>query len=440
MKVMVIGGGGREHALLWKIAQSEQVTQLYCAPGNAGTARLGRNIPLDPTDIARLREVACQEKIDLTVVGPEQPLALGIVDEFRKAGLNIFGPTRAAAELESSKVFAKEVIRLAGVPTPPYFIASTYSEAEEYIMDSQDPLVIKAEGLAAGKGSIVCSSREEALMAARSLMVDKVLGGAGKRIVIEKRIYGEEVSFICLTDGEHLVPLATSQDHKPIFDGDRGPNTGGMGAYSPTPIVDEAMQNQILEGIARPIVQTMARMGRPYQGALYLGLMIDREGPKVLEFNARFGDPETQPLMMRLDTDIVPLLLATITGGLKGEEVSWKSQSSVCVVMASQGYPGPYEKGKRISGLEAAGSLEGIQIFHAGTLNQGDQVLTNGGRVLGVTSLGDDIAQAVERAYQAVRRINWDGVYYRSDIGYRALKRQLTQQGRVKSGDSPSIE
>jgi phosphoribosylamine--glycine ligase len=422
MKVMVIGEGGREHALAWKIAQSPLVTQVYSAPGNAGTASLGQNIPLKTTDLTGLKKFALQEKIDLTVVGPELPLAMGIVDEFQESGLMIVGPTKKAAEIESSKVFAKEILHKANIPTAPYTVVESFSEAKDYIYHSKESLVVKADGLAAGKGAIVCSSKEEAIAAAKSLMVDKIFGEAGNRLVIERRLWGEEASFICLTDGEHVLPLATSQDHKPIFDGDRGPNTGGMGAYSPTPIITPGMYDQIIETIAQPTIKTMAQLGRPYQGVLYIGLMIDQEGPKVLEYNARFGDPETQPLLMRLQSDLIPILVATVTGKLRDYQIMWSKQHSVCVVMAARGYPGAYAKGKEITGLEAAKAGGNIQIFHAGTILKEGRVFTNGGRVLGVTSLGEDIAQAIARAYEGVKKISWDGLYYRTDIGHRALR------------------
>ena len=423
MKVMVIGEGGREHALAWKIARSPLVTRVYCAPGNAGTALLGQNIPLKATNLETLKEFALKEGIDLTVVGPELPLAMGIVDEFQEVGLKVFGPNRKTTELESSKVFAKEVMTTGRIPTAPYKVINTFNEAIEYIEQAEQALVVKADGLAGGKGVIVCSSKAEAIAAAKSLMVDKIFADAGNRLVIEERLWGEEVSFLCLTDGEDILPLATSQDHKQIFDGDQGPNTGGMGAYSPAPVVTPAMFDRIVEEIAKPTIKTMAQLGRSYQGVLYIGLMIDQEGPKVLEYNARFGDPETQPLMLRLESDLVPLLKATITGQLKDCQIHWKPQASVCVVMAAQGYPGPYEKGKEITGIETAEALEDIEIFHAGTITKEGKIFTNGGRVLGVTSLGGDIAQAIERAYEGVKKIFWDGAYYRADIGQKALNR-----------------
>ena len=423
MKVMVIGEGGREHALAWKIARSPLVTRVYCAPGNAGTALLGQNIPLKATNLETLKEFALKEGIDLTVVGPELPLAMGIVDEFQEVGLKVFGPNRKTTELESSKVFAKEVMTAGRIPTAPYKVINTFNEAIEYIEQAEQALVVKADGLAGGKGVIVCSSKAEAIAAAKSLMVDKIFADAGNRLVIEERLWGEEVSFLCLTDGEDILPLATSQDHKQIFDGDQGPNTGGMGAYSPAPVVTPAMFDRIVEEIAEPTIKTMAQLGRSYQGVLYIGLMIDQEGPKVLEYNARFGDPETQPLMLRLESDLVPLLKATITGQLKDCQIHWKPQASVCVVMAAQGYPGPYEKGKEITGIETAEALEDIEIFHAGTITKEGKIFTNGGRVLGVTSLGGDIAQAIERAYEGVKKIFWDGAYYRADIGQKALNR-----------------
>ena len=423
MKVMVIGEGGREHALAWKIARSPLVTRVYCAPGNAGTALLGQNIPLKATNLEALKEFALKEGIDLTVVGPELPLAMGIVDEFQEVGLRVFGPNRKTTELESSKVFAKEVMTAGRIPNAPYKVINTFNEAIEYMEQAEQALVVKADGLAGGKGVIVCSSKAEAIAAAKSLMVDKIFADAGNRLVIEERLWGEEVSFLCLTDGEDILPLATSQDHKQIFDGDQGPNTGGMGAYSPAPVVTPAMFDRIVEEIAEPTIKTMAQLGRSYQGVLYIGLMIDQEGPKVLEYNARFGDPETQPLMLRLESDLVPLLKATITGQLKDCQIHWKPQASVCVVMAAQGYPGPYEKGKEITGIETAEALEDIEIFHGGTTMKEGKFFTNGGRVLGVTSLGRDISKAIARAYEGVKKISWNGTYYRTDIGQKALKR-----------------
>lgn len=424
MKVMVVGEGGREHALAWKIAQSPLVAKVYCAPGNAGTASVGQNIAIKTSNLAALKEFAQKEGIDLTVVGPELPLAMGIVDQFQAVGLSIFGPNKKAAELESSKVFAKEVMTKGGIPTAPYKIVNSFSEAVEYIEQAEQPLVVKADGLAAGKGAIVCLNKVEAIAAAKSLMIDKIFAEAGSRLVIEERLWGEEVSFLCFTDGEHILPLATAQDHKSIFDGDQGPNTGGMGAYSPAPLVTPAIFNRIVEEIAKPTVKTMAQLDRPYRGVLYLGLIVDQGGPKVLEYNARFGDPETQPFMMRLESDLVTILEATITGKLKDCQIHWKPQASVCVVMAAQGYPGPYEKGKEISGIETAETLGNIKVFHAGTIMKEGKIFTNAGRVLGVTSLGEDIAQAIVRAYEGVKMISWDGSYYRTDIGQKALRKE----------------
>lgn len=422
MKVLVIGSGGREHALVWKISKSPMVSRIFCAPGNAGISEQAKLIPLTINNLNGLLDFALREKIDLTVVGPEEPLTRGIVDLFETKGLSIFGPNKRAAEIEGSKAFAKEMMKKFQIPTASYEIFEDKDEAINYIRIKGTPLVVKADGLAAGKGVIVCKSEEEAILAINNIMVNRIFGDAGNKVVIEEFLYGEEASFLALTDGKYILPLASSQDHKPIFDDDKGPNTGGMGAYSPAPIVTPEIHERIIEDIIKPIIYGMSEVGRPYKGCLYAGLMIQEGKPKVLEFNARFGDPETQPILVRLKGDLIPLLLACIKGGVSNYEIEWDQRASVCVVMASKGYPGQYERGKVITGLEDIKSMKDIFVFHAGTAIKDDHIVTNGGRVLGVTGLGEDIKDAIERTYDAVRRISWEGVYYRIDIGKKALK------------------
>lgn len=423
MKVLVIGSGGREHALVWKISKSPMVSKIYCAPGNAGISRQAELVKLSSNDLDGILEFALREKIDLTVVGPEEPLTKGIVDLFESKGLTIFGPNKRAAEIEGSKVFAKEMMKKYHIPTASYEVFEDKDEAINYIRLKGVPIVVKAEGLAAGKGVIVCRKEEEAISAINHIMVDRVFGDAGNRIIIEECLYGEEASFLALTDGKSILPLASSQDHKPVFDDDKGPNTGGMGAYSPAPVITPEIHERVIEEILKPIIYGMSEEGRPYKGCLYAGLMIQDGRPKVLEFNARFGDPETQPILMRLKDDLVPLLFACIKGGISNYEIEWDERPSVCVVMASKGYPGQYEKGKVISGLDDVLSMKDIFVFHAGTAIKDDHIITNGGRVLGVTGLGKDIKDAIERTYEAVRRISWEGVHYRTDIGKKAIKR-----------------
>jgi len=421
MKVLVVGGGGREHALVWKIAQSPKVTMIYCAPGNAGISEQATVVPIKANDLKGLLEFALREKIDFTVVGPEDPLTQGIVDLFESKGLLIFGANKKAAEIEGSKAFAKEMMKKYHIPTAFYEIFDDRNEAIKYIRKQGAPIVVKADGLAAGKGVIVCKTIEEAIQSVDRIMVEKLFGEAGNRVVVEEYLIGEEASYIAFTDGKAILPMASSQDHKPIFDGDQGPNTGGMGAYSPAPVVTDEVNEKIIEKVLRPIIYGMGEEGRTYKGVLYAGLMIHEGHPKVLEFNARFGDPETQPVLMRMKGDIVPVLEACMKGTLSQQRIEWDRRPSVCVVMASKGYPGDYEKGKVIKGLEEVSRMEGVFVFHAGTALKGDQVLTNGGRVLGVTGLGEDIPRAIERAYQGVKKISWDGVHYRTDIGQKAL-------------------
>jgi phosphoribosylamine--glycine ligase len=422
MNVLVIGNGGREHALVWKLAQSPLVSQLYCAPGNAGTATQAVNVPIRADDLPALLRFAREHAMDFTVVGPERPLELGIVDLFRQAGLAIFGPTQQAACLETSKAFAKTIMTQYGIPTAPYRIFADPQEAEAYVAQHKLPLVVKANGLAAGKGVIVCKTRQQAQQAIAQIMRTKVFGDAGAQVVIEEFLHGEEVSFFALTDGVALLPLPACQDHKAINDADEGPNTGGMGAYAPVPGVDGALVERIMQEIMRPIVRAMAAEGRSYQGVLYAGLMLVEHRPWVVEFNARFGDPEAQVLMMLLDGDLLPLLRATTDGTLAHQACRWLDRAAVCVVMASRGYPEAYEHGKAIAGVDATTDLPGVAVFHAGTASREGRLVTSGGRVLGVTARAADLGQAIERTYQIVQRISWDGVHYRTDIGRKALR------------------
>ncbi len=423
MKVLVVGSGGREHALIWKLAQSPGVTALYAAPGNAGMAAQARLIDIPVTDISALADLAQRERIGLTVVGPELPLTLGIVDQFQQRGLFIFGATQRAAQLEGSKVFAKDLMKRYGIPTASFAAFTAAKDALQYLESVGTPIVVKADGLAAGKGVIVCQTESEARSAIFSIMEERIFGEAGSQLILEECLSGEEVSYLALTDGEAILPLASSQDHKRIFDGNQGPNTGGMGAYSPAPIVTPEMEAKILDQVIRPTISAMAADGRAYKGVLYAGLMIQDGQPRVLEFNARFGDPETQPLLMRMESDLLPLLLATIEGTLAKRSIQWREEAAVCVVMASGGYPDSYEKGKPIDGLDRVGRMKDAMAFHAGTALEEGKIVTWGGRVLGVTALGKGIKEAIDRAYQAVGQIHWEGVHYRKDIGYRALRR-----------------
>jgi phosphoribosylamine--glycine ligase len=421
MKVLVVGGGGREHALVWKIAQSPKVTKIYCAPGNAGISEQATVVSIKANDLNRLLEFAVKEKIDLTVVGPEDPLTQGIVDLFESKGLFIFGANRKAAEIEGSKAFAKEMMKKYHIPTAFYEIFDSQKGAVKYIQKQGAPIVVKADGLAAGKGVMVCNTVEEAIQSVNKIMAEKIFGEAGNRIIIEEYLVGEEASYIAFTDGKTILPMASSQDHKSIFDGDQGPNTGGMGAYSPAPVVTDEVHEKIIEKILRPIIYGLGEEGRTYKGVLYAGLMIHDGHPKVLEFNARFGDPETQPVLMRMKGDIIPILEACMKGTLSQHRIEWDSRPSVCVVMASKGYPGDYEKGKMIRGLKEISQMEDVFVFHAGTTIKDGEMVTNGGRVLGVTGLGEDIPRAIEKTYQAVKKISWDGAHYRTDIGQKAL-------------------
>jgi phosphoribosylamine---glycine ligase len=421
MKVLVVGNGGREHALVWKLAQSPLVSQLYCAPGNAGTAEQAENVPINADDILALLAFAREHTVDFTVVGPELPLALGIVDVFRAANLAIFGPTQQAAQLETSKAFAKALMRNYGIPTAPFRIFSDLRAAETFIDQHAMPIVIKADGLAAGKGAIVCQGRDSARHALDQIMRARVFGDAGAQVVVEDFLRGEEVSFFALTDGTSLLPLPVCQDHKTVYDHDEGPNTGGMGAYSPVPAVNAGLSARIMADIMRPIVRAMAAEGRPYQGVLYAGLMLVDRQPYVIEFNARFGDPEAQSLLVRLESDVLPLLQATTNRTLDRQGCRWREDAAVCVVMASRGYPEAYERGMPITGIEQATRSAGVTVFHAGTACRDGHLVTNGGRVLGVTAEAPDLRQALDRAYQAVHCITWEGAHYRTDIGRKAL-------------------
>lgn len=421
MKVLVVGGGGREHALVWKIKQSPLVSQVFCAPGNAGTSFICENVSIGAGEIERLVQFAKEEKIGLTVIGPERALTMGIVDVFEKEGLRIFGPTQKAAELEGSKSFAKEIMKKYRIPTASFDSFTDADQARDYLGKKEFPLVVKADGLAAGKGVVLCGDKEEALAAINRIMDKKEFGSAGGRIVIEDFLEGEEASYLAFVDGEHVLPMASSQDHKAVFDEDRGPNTGGMGAYSPAPIMDRQTMDWVTEKVALPVIEAMKNEGKAFRGILYAGLMITGEGPKVLEFNCRFGDPETQPVLLRMKSDIVPLFQACMEGKLDKYSIEWTETSAVCVVMASQGYPGTFKKGLPVTGLDEKGGVEGAVVFHAGADLKDGRVVTNGGRVLGVTAEGRDIESAIDNAYNAVTKIQWDGVYFRKDIGKKAL-------------------
>ncbi|MFQ6134862.1 MAG: phosphoribosylamine--glycine ligase [Nitrososphaerales archaeon] len=417
-RVLVVGSGGREHALGWKLSQSTRVEKVFYAPGNGGT---GSNIPLKPTDLDGLLKFS-EEEGCFTVVGPEEPLGRGIVDRFKEKGLPIFGPNRDAAQLETSKAFAKSFMRRHGIPTAEFEVFQDPEEALEYVEAKGLPKVVKADGLAAGKGSLICRTLDEAKDAVERVMVEREFGSAGDRVVVEEFLKGYEVSFIGISDGADFTPLATSQDHKPVFDGDRGANTGGMGAYSPVPMVSEALYETILNKVMKKTVDGMKRDGRPLKGVLYAGLMIVGESLYVLEFNCRFGDPETQPQLLRMKSDLLPYLEASVDGDIRSlEPIEWDAGSAVCVVMASGGYPGVYEKGKVIQGLNDAGRIKDVMVFHAGTAKRGGEVVTNGGRVLGVTALGRDIREAVSKVHDAVGVIKFEGAHYRRDIGYRAI-------------------
>jgi phosphoribosylamine---glycine ligase len=423
MKILVIGSGGREHALAWKLRQSPRVSQVYCAPGNAGIAAEGECLPVDVKSIESLLALAAQMKPDLTVVGPELPLQLGVVDEFTRRGYRIFGPTQSAARLESSKSFAKEFMQRHHIPTAHYAICDSPEDVGKALPHFHMPVVVKADGLAAGKGVVICKSKEEASAVAAEMLSGKMLGEAGARVVLEECLKGEELSFLVLSDGERVAALAAAQDHKRVGEDDTGANTGGMGAYSTQAMVDAQMQNWLLQHVARPVVAGMKAEGTEYRGVLYCGLMMTARGPMVLEFNCRFGDPETQPILMRLESDLVEALEASIDGRVSDGNFRWSTDASVCVVMASGGYPGTFEVGKKISGIEDAEKVAGVKVFHAGTTKHDDAYFTAGGRVLGVTAVAASLDEAVKRAYEAVQKISFGGAYYRKDVAARALKK-----------------
>ena len=421
MKILVIGSGGREHALIWKIAQSKKVAKIFCAPGNPGIAEIAECVNIKADDIEELKAFAIKKGIDLTVVGPEKPLTMGIVNEFEKAGLKIFGPSKRAAEVEGSKAFSKELMQKYNIPTAAYKTFDNADEAKNYAEKHHPPVVVKADGLAAGKGVFICPTMDEAFLAIDIIMNQKAFGDAGNRVVVEEFLIGEEASFLAFTDGEDVLPLASAQDHKRVYDNDEGPNTGGMGAYSPAPIITPSMQKRVMDEIMIPTVRAMKSEGRIFKGVLYAGLMITKKKAKVLEFNARFGDPETQPILMRMRTDIVDVFTAVIEGRLKDIKLEWDKRTAVCVVMASEGYPGDYEKGKVITGLDNLKDMKDVFVFHAGTSLKDGKLLTNGGRVLGVTALGRGIKTAIKNVYTAVEKIDWDGVHYRRDIGAKGV-------------------
>ena len=423
MQVLVIGGGGREHTLVWKLAQSKKVTKLYAAPGNPGMKDLAECVDLDIADLDGLADWAEKHAIDLTVVGPEAPLVAGIVDVFKARGLTIFGPSAKAAEIEGSKIFSKELMEKYGVPTAFFKVCDNLADARAFVEEKGAPIVIKADGLAAGKGVVVAMSRDEALAALDEMMGAHKFGSAGNRVVIEEFMEGEEASLLAFTDGKTIVPMLAAQDHKRVNDGDQGPNTGGMGAYCPAPVMTDALKEKTVKEVLRPIVDALAKEGRPYSGCLYAGLMIKGDSVKVVEFNARFGDPETQVVLPLLKSDLAEIMVACANGTLTPDLVEWSDKAAVCVVMASGGYPASYKKGIPITGLKAANAMDDVVVFHAGTREEDGKILTNGGRVLGVTAVADDIPSAQQKAYDAVDKIHFDGAHYRQDIAWRALRR-----------------
>jgi len=438
MKILIVGSGGREHTLAWKISKNRKVKKIFCAPGNVGMKGLAECVPVKADDIIGLAEFAEKELIDLTVVGPEAPLSDGIVDLFEKKGLKVFGPSKKAAQIEASKSFAKKIMLKYGIPTAMGQTFTSYDMAQAYINSMNTPIVVKADGLAAGKGVLVCKTKKEAVNAVKMILKDKAFGDAGKKVLIEDCLVGEEASFIAFTDGTHVLPLPTSQDHKTIFDNDKGPNTGGMGAYSPAPVVDAFIHDKIMEKVMIPMVNAMKAEGYPYKGVLYAGLMIDRDQVNVVEFNARFGDPEAQPLLMRLKSDIIDIMEAVVAEKLDQCTIEIDPRPAVCVVMASKGYPGSYKKGQTISGLDKVKRMKDVMVFHAGTADKEGKVVANGGRVLGVTALGDTVDKAISKAYLAVSKISWTGAYSRTDIGQKAIKRLETppRVGIVMGSDS----
>jgi phosphoribosylamine---glycine ligase len=423
MKVLVVGNGGREHALVWKLGQSSRVSKIYCAPGNGGIAEDAECLPVDLKSLDSIVALGAQVRPDLTVVGPELPLTLGVVDEFTSRGWPVFGPTKAAAQLEASKSFAKEFLQRHRIPTAAYAICDSVEEVRAALTHFHAPVVVKADGLAAGKGVVIAASKEEAASVAAEMFSGKMVGAAGARVVLEECLNGDELSFLVLSDGERVAPLVAAQDHKRVGDGDTGPNTGGMGAYSTSTMIDDKMRDWLVNHVARPVVAGMKSEGVEYKGVLYCGLMMTARGPMVLEFNCRFGDPETQPILMRLESDLVDALEASVAGRVSEGNFKWSPDASVCVGMASGGYPGTFEVGKKISGLDEAGAIQGVKVFHAGTTMRDGSFYTAGGRVLGVSARGADLETAVGRAYQACEKIRFDGAHYRKDIAGRALKK-----------------
>ena len=419
MKILVVGGGGREHAIVWKLSQSVKKPEIHCAPGNGGIASLAACVPIRATDVPAMVEYAKKERFDLVVVAPDDPLALGMVDRLEEAGIRAFGPNAAAARIEASKVFAKDLMKKYGIPTSGYRVFDSPGAALTHLAGCEYPTVVKADGLALGKGVIICRTEEEAKAAVHRIMVERAFGEAGARVIVEDYIEGPEVTVLCFVDGTHMVPMVSSQDHKPVFDGDRGPNTGGMGTFAPTPKYTPEVEDEVTRTILLPTVKAMALEGIPFKGVLYFGLMLTKDGPRVLEYNARFGDPETQAVLPLLTTDLIDIMEATIDGRLDAMQVQWEQGAAVCVVMASGGYPGAYEKGYEITGLDALGDKDDIIVFHAGTRVEDGRTLTAGGRVLGVTAVARDIAGAREKAYAAVERIRFTGAHYRRDIGHK---------------------
>jgi len=421
MKVLVIGSGGREHALCWAIAKSPKCDELFCAPGNAGIDQVAITVPIAIDDLDGILDFVAANAIDFVVVGPEGPLVAGLVDRLDEVGIKAFGPTAAAAQLEGSKAFTKDLCAKYGIPTAEYARFDEPDAAKEYIRIQGAPIVVKADGLAAGKGVILCRNENEAYAAIDHIMTEQAFGEAGAEAVIEKMLVGEEASFFALVDGKTALPMVAAQDHKAVFDGDEGPNTGGMGAYSPAPIVTDALTKRVMDEIINPTIRAMAAEGMPYKGVLYAGLMITEKGPELIEYNARFGDPECQPMMMRLKSDALDMLLACAEGRLDKFKLEWRKDAALCVVMAAEGYPGAYKKGSEIKGLDKAEDLADVVVFHAGTLEEDGRIVANGGRVLNVTALGETVKEAQKRAYQAVAVLDWPGGFCRSDIGWRAI-------------------
>jgi phosphoribosylamine--glycine ligase len=426
MNVLLIGSGGREHAIAWKLAQSKNLGKFFIAPGNPGTAQCGKNVDIAPNDKDKLVDFAKQNSVGLVVIGPEDPLAAGLVDDLEAAGIKAFGPSKAAAQLEADKAFAKHLMRSAAISTAEARVFDRFTDAKAFIASRDEPIVVKAAGLAKGKGVFVCNDPADGILAAEKIMSAKMFGSAGDKIIVEDKLLGEEASILAFVDGRNIYLMESSQDHKPIGDGDTGPNTGGMGAYSPAPVVTEPLMNQITREILVPVVDGMNRNGTPYKGVLYAGLMITAGGPRVLEFNVRFGDPETQPILMRLKSDLLEVCLAVCSGTLDQVNLEWDPRPAVCVVIASGGYPGDYEKDKKITGLNQTGKIQDVVVFHAGTTTQNGDIVTSGGRVLGVTALGQTVADAKKRAYEAVDKIKFDGAYCRRDIADKAIRRTST--------------